>query len=129
MIVVDASAALEMLIRTPLGVRHTERIGREDVHAPHLIDVECLSVLRRLTFSGGLSIGTAEAALQGLREWRLERHELTPLLPRIWELRNSLCAYDAGYVALAEALEAPLLTCDARLSRAQGHRAKIELLA
>jgi len=129
MIVVDASVALEILIRTPLGAKHTERIGHEDVHAPHLIDVECLNALRRLIFGGGLSANTAEEALRGLRDWRMERHELTPLLPRIWELRNSISAYDASYVALAEALDAPLLTCDVKLSRARGHMARIELLA
>ncbi|MDE2134547.1 MAG: type II toxin-antitoxin system VapC family toxin [Alphaproteobacteria bacterium] len=128
MIVVDASVALEILIRTPVGIRHTVRVANEDVHAPHLIDVEFVNALRRLTLTGGLNRDTANNALQGMRGWRLERHEHAPLLERIWEMRNSVSAYDASYVVLAEALEAPLLTFDAKLSRAHGHRARIELL-
>jgi predicted nucleic acid-binding protein len=128
MIVVDASVALEILIRTPAGVRHTERVANEDVHAPHMIDVEVVNALRRLTFTGGLNRNIAEEALQGMRDWRMERHAHTSLLARIWELRNSVSTYDASYVALAETLEAPLLTFDAKLSRAHGHRARIELL-
>ena len=129
MIVLDASVALEILIRTPVGTRHTSRVADEDVHAPHLIDVEFVNALRRLTRSGGLDKSIADEALNGMQDWTMQRHEHAALLDRIWEMRNSVSAYDACYVALAEALDAPLLTFDAKLSRAQGHHARIELLS
>jgi predicted nucleic acid-binding protein len=93
-----------------------------------LIDIEFVNALRRLALAGVLNRRIADEALKGMHDWRLERHEQTALLERIWELRNSISAYDASYVALAEMLNAPLLTFDAKLSRAHGHRAKIELL-
>ncbi len=127
MIVIDASVALEILIRTPLGARISESIIREDVHVPHLIDIEVTNALRRLTISGGLNDNAADEALDGMRDWTLVRHEHTALLGRIWELKDSISAYDACYVALAETLNAPLLTLDAKLSRAHGHHAKIEM--
>lgn len=127
----DASVALELLLATPLGMRCAARVLRtgEALHAPHLIDVEFAQVLRRLNLSGELSDPGAARALTALRELPLFRHEHTALMGRIWQLRASVTAYDAAYVALAEALDAPLATCDGKLSRAQGHRARIELLA
>jgi len=128
MIVVDASVAFEVVLRTPLGLRAAERLADEDLHVPHLVDVEIASAIRRQFLAGELGMDAAEEALQNLMEWPLIRHAHTPLLPRIWALRHGISAYDAFYVALAETLGVPLLTCDARLAHAHGHSAKIELL-
>ncbi len=128
MIIIDASAAVEILIRTPISIKIAKNIIDEDIHVPHLIDVEVTNALRRLTQVGGLELGVAEMALDGLCDWPLIRHEHTELLSRAWELRNSVSVYDACYVALAETLNAPLLTFDGKLSRSHGHHAKIELL-
>jgi predicted nucleic acid-binding protein len=128
MIVVDASVAFEVVLRTPLGLSAGERLADEDQHAPHLVDVEIASALRRLVFAKEIGTDGAEEALLALMEWPLVRHAHTPLLPRIWALRHGISAYDACYVALAETLGAPLLTCDARLANAHGHSAKIELI-
>jgi predicted nucleic acid-binding protein len=129
--VIDASVVLEVLLKTPLGVRHTDRLLEPDssLHAPHLLDVEVAQVLRRLTLAGETEEPRAREALEMLVDLPLVRHEHLPLLDRIWELRNSATAYDAAYLALAEGLPARLLTCDSKLSRAHGHRARIELLA
>jgi predicted nucleic acid-binding protein len=131
MFVIDASAALEILLKTPLGKRASPRVLGQDepAHAPHLLDIEFVHVLRRLTQTGALERLTAQQALDDLLDFPLIRYPHAELLPRIWELRSSVSAYDAAYVALAEALDVPLLTCDAKLSRSHGHRAKIELLA
>ena len=128
MIVVDASVAFEIVLRTALGMQAGERLISEDIHVPHLVDVEIASATRRQVFAGELGMDAAEEALQNLMEWPLIRHAHTPLLPRIWALRHGISAYDAFYVALAETLGVPLLTCDARLANAHGHSAKIELL-
>ena len=128
MIVVDASVAFEVVLRTPRGLRAAERLADEDLHVPHLVDLEIASAARRLVFAKEIGTDTAEEALLALMEWPLIRHAHTPLLPRIWALRNGISAYDACYVALAETFGVPLLTCDAKLSRTHGHSAKIELL-
>jgi predicted nucleic acid-binding protein len=128
MIVVDSSLAIELFLPTSLGERIADSVFDEERHVPHLIDVEFVSALRRLTRFGGLAGNAAQRALDNFRDWTLERHDHGNLLPRIWQLRDSISSYDAVYVALAESLGAPLLTCDAKLSRAHGHRARIELL-
>ena len=130
MIVLDASAAVELLLRTPTGARVAGRIGAraESLHAPHLIDVEVLHVLRRLSSLGHLPALDAEQAISDLGGLGLSRYPHDPFLARIWELRSSVSAYDATYLALAEALAAPLLTADRRLARARGHRAVVELI-
>jgi predicted nucleic acid-binding protein len=128
-IVLDASAALEVFARTPLGVRHEARVMSESRHAPHLIDVELLNALRRMTLANVLDTSTAQAAIADFLAARFDRHAHEILLSRAWELRNSISAYDAMYIALAELLDAPLLTCDAKLSRSHGHRANIVLLS
>jgi predicted nucleic acid-binding protein len=129
-IVLDASLVIEVLLRTPLGVRHTDRVlgGEESLHAPHLIDVEALQVLRRLTLAKELDAQKAAQALVTLIDLPLVRHDHTPLIGRIWDLRNSVTAHDATYIALAEALPAVLVTCDGKLARSHGHRARVELL-
>ena len=129
MIVVDASVAFEVVLRTSRGLRAAERLADEDLHVPHLVDLEIASAARRLVFAKEISTDVAEEALLSLMQWPLIRHEHTPLLPRIWDLRHGISAYDACYVALAETLGAPLVTCDSRLANAHGHSVKIELLS
>jgi predicted nucleic acid-binding protein len=129
-IVVDASALLEALLRMPAADAVTERLfaPRETLHAPHLIDVEVAQAIRRFAAAGDIDGERGRAALSDLADLRLSRYPHGLLLPRIWDLRHNLSAYDAAYVALAEALDAPLVTRDRRLSGAAGHRARIELV-
>jgi predicted nucleic acid-binding protein len=129
-IVLDASAVLELLLGTPAGSVVGERIAPESqtLHAPHLLDVEVAQVLRRYCASAAIDVERARLALDDLRSIDLHRYPHEPMLERIWQLRSNLTAYDASYVALAEALNAPLLTCDARLANAPGHGARIELV-
>jgi predicted nucleic acid-binding protein len=128
MIVLDASLALEVLLDTPRGLRCADHIFGRERHSPHLVDVEFAHALRRLTLAGKISNERASLALTMFRELALVRHSHWPLLPRMWELRGAMSAYDATYVALAEALGVPLLTCDGGLARSHGHRADIVLL-
>lgn len=129
MIVIDASAVVEWLLRTDKGLRIEARIfARVDsLHAPHLLDVEVTHALRRYVRGRELTELRAELALQSLIELRILRHRHTALLRRAWELRHHLTAYDAVYVALAEALEARLLTCDAKIAATPRHRATVEV--
>ncbi|MEI9885177.1 MAG: type II toxin-antitoxin system VapC family toxin [Rhizomicrobium sp.] len=129
MIVLDASLALEVFAKTPRGERLAGHVFTEQLHAPHLLDLEVAQVLRRLVVADVLEARAAEAALERLQNWEIERHDHTSMLPRIWELRNSLSAYDASYIALAEVLDVSLLTCDGKLGRSHGHRANIVLLS
>lgn len=125
MIVLDASALLEVLFGTPSAGPIAERIfsPTESLHAPHLLDVEVAQVLRRYHLMGELTDERGRQALADLADLPVERYSHEPLLERIWQLRNTMTAYDAAYLTLAEALRAPLLTCDARLARAVGsHR-------
>ena len=129
MIVVDASALLEVLLRTPAAKAVEQRLfdtGRT-LHAPHLLDVEIAQVIRRYEASGEIDAERGRIALADLTDLPLRRYPHDFLLPRVWELRNNLTAYDAVYIALAEALDAPLLTRDQRLAGAAGHHAQVEL--
>jgi predicted nucleic acid-binding protein len=130
MIVVDASAVLEALLRTPAAsaVERWLFDPSQTLHAPHLLDVEVAQVLRRYAASGEIDAERGRAALSDLADFPLHRYPHDFLLPRVWDLRNNLTAYDAIYVALAEALDAPLLTRDKRLATAPGHHARIELV-
>ena len=130
MIVVDASAILEVLLRTDDAEKIEARLfgPRETLHAPHLLDVEVAQVIRRYAAKGEIDGERGRAVLEDLSAFRVRRYPHDLLLPRIWELRDNLTAYDAAYVALAEALEVPLLTRDRRLAAAPRHRAKIELM-
>lgn len=130
MIVVDASALLEALLRTPAAEAVEDRLFApgQTLHAPHLLDVEVAQVVRRYAANGEIDGERGRAALTDLADLPVRRYPHDILLPRIWDLRNNLTAYDAAYVALAEALDAPLLTRDRRLAAASGHRAQIELL-
>lgn len=130
MIVVDASALLEFLLQTSLGARVEARLFREDdeLHAPHLVDVEIAQGLRRLVRSGEVSAGRANEAIADLTDVDLHRHSHLDLLDRAWKMRDNISAYDAMYVALAEAIEAPMVTCDGPLAKAPGHHARIEVI-
>jgi len=116
-IVLDASAAISALLNDGLARR---LISTETINAPHLVDTEVISTLRRPSAAGAL---TPEAARRALDVWAglgIIRYAAAPLLGRVWALRDNVTAYDAMYVALAEALDCPLVTADARLSRAPG---------
>jgi len=129
-IVVDASALLEVLLRTPAAKAVENRLFAPDqtLHAPHLLDLEVAQVLRRYAANQDIDSGRGRIALTDLADLSVRRYPHDFLLPRIWELRDNLTAYDAAYVALAEALDAPLLTRDKRLAAAAGHHAQIELV-
>jgi predicted nucleic acid-binding protein len=129
-IVVDASAVIEVLLNTPSGIQIAERFfdPAETLHAPHLLDVEVAQVLRRYTRTGELDTARGLQALEDLVDFPLTRYPHDLFLLRIWELRHNVTAYDAAYIALAEALGAPLLTRDAALASAPGNRARTELI-
>lgn len=130
MIVVDASAVVETLLRFPAADSVERRLfdGRETLYAPHLIDVEVAQVVRRYAALGQIEPERGRAALADLADFPVYRYPHDILLPRIWELRHNLTAYDASYVALAEALGALLVTRDRRLATASGHHAQIEII-
>ncbi len=127
MIVLDASAAIEWLLQSPAGVRIDKRIFSvsQSLHAPHLLDVEVAQVLRRYVREKTISEQRGEEALEDLGDLPLNRYPHDFLLPRVWKLRATLTAYDAVYIALAEVLDAPLLTCDNKIASASGHNANI----
>jgi predicted nucleic acid-binding protein len=129
-IVLDASAAVDWLVRTAAAQRIESRIfaRNQSLHAPELLDLEFAQVLRRLVREGALTASRAEAAIQDLLDLRITRYPHFVLLPRIWQLRHNLSAYDAAYVVLAETLGATLLTRDARLASAVGHAATVEVV-
>jgi predicted nucleic acid-binding protein len=127
-LVIDTSAVAAALVGRPTDSRLVDRLGNDgDLHAPHLLDVELLHALRRLVRTGQLTQERAADARADFAELTVVRYGHQPLADRAWDLRDSLTAYDATFVALAEALEVPLVTCDARLARASGHRAAVEL--
>lgn len=130
MIVLDASALVELLLVTPTGQAVATRIADPSLglHVPHLADVEIAQALRRYAKDGELAAADAALALEDLRALDLQRHAHEPLLDRVWELRQNMSAYDAVYVALAEVLDTTLLTCDGRLARAPGLARRVELV-
>jgi len=130
MIVVDASAITELLLQTELGTRAERRIYRDDddLHAPHLLDVEVLSALRRLVHAGEVVAERAEEAIEDLGLLGMIRHGHLDLATRAWELRQNFTAYDAVYLALAESLDATMVTCDRPFGAAPGHSARIEVI-
>ena len=130
MIVLDASAVIGVLLDPGSGAeRIRERIESpgESLHAPHVMDLEVLHALRRQALRGVLSPRRSAEALEDLANITFVRYPHTSLMQRIWDLRENLTAYDAAYVALAEALDAPLVTMDARLAQAPGHNVAVEL--
>lgn len=130
MIVIDASALIEALGRTNVAPRVAARIlaPEQTLHAPHIIDLEIVQVLRRWVAAGDITQERGREALADLAAVPLTRYPHVDLLPRVWELRGNLTAYDAAYVALAEALDAPLVTRDRRLAASPGHTARVELV-
>jgi predicted nucleic acid-binding protein len=128
-IVVDASVIAEALLTDDEdGDRLRERLRGERLVAPELIDVEVVSTLRRAARAGRLDARRSTQALADLASLPLQRVPHLPLLGRVWELRDNLSAYDACYVALAEALDTMLLTADGKMQRATGVRCEVTLL-
>jgi predicted nucleic acid-binding protein len=130
LIVVDASALIEVLLGTAAASRLAGRLfaDGETLHAPHLLDVEVAQVLRRYALAGALDAERGKQALEDLADFPIARYPHQPFLSRIWDLRHNVTAYDAAYLALAEVLPAPLVTRDAKLAAAAGHQARIELM-
>ncbi len=130
MIVLDVSAAIEWLLRSPAGQRVEQRIyaRRESLAAPHLLDVEFSQVLRRFALSGTLSTQRAGEAMEEFLDLPISPYPHDLLVQRAWELRHNLTVYDGVYVSLAELLRAPLVTCDAKLGSASGHHAQVEVI-
>jgi len=130
LIVVDASALIEVLLDASSASRVADRLfdATETLHAPHLLDVEVAQVIRRYSRSGEIDAVRGMQALDDLHDFQIARYPHYPFLRRIWELRHNVTAYDATYLALAEALAAPLLTRDAKLAASAGHDARVELL-
>ncbi|WP_109473714.1 type II toxin-antitoxin system VapC family toxin [Ornithinimicrobium cavernae] len=125
MIVIDASAMVEALVGREVDEELLDALGSE-VAAPHLLDVEVLSVLRGLELGRKLARERADAARIDHFDLHILRHDTAPLAERIWELRHQHTAYDAAYLALAEALNAPLHTCDAKLA-GTSHDARVHV--
>ena len=128
-LVVDASCLFEVVVGTPEAEPIRERLALDDDHAaPHVIDVEVFSMIRREHRLGRLDQTAADQAVQDLEAWPGERFGHRLLLARAWELRDSVRGWDAMYVALAEALDAVLLTADARLAGAHGPTCRFEVM-
>ena len=129
MIVVDASIVVEVLLRSDAGVVLEERLfeGDDPLHAPHMLDVEVAHALRRCVLHGDIDERHGRDSFADLAVMSIERHGHQPLLERMWQLRHNLTAYDAAYLALAESLDAPLLTRDSALASVAGHHARVVL--
>jgi predicted nucleic acid-binding protein len=130
MIVLDASAALELLLRAadhPGLVARVLRSG-ETIAAPHLLDLEVTHVLRRFVIGGELTAARAREAIEDHLSLDIVRYPHDGLLDRVWQLRANCTAYDAAYIVLAEALKAVLITCDSRLADVPGSRAAVEVM-
>jgi len=127
-IVVDASVVLDLLLRTSdAGALEGRILTGESLHAPHLLDVEVAQVLRRYVARGEVAASRGKASLDVLSAFPIRRYSHEPLLDRSWALRANHTAYDAAYIALAEALDATLVTRDRALATSPGHTARIEL--
>ena len=131
MIVADASTVIEILLRASLSTPCEERLfgGSELICVPHLIDLEIAQVLRRYVLRHDIDEKRGAQAIDDLIDLPILRYPHEPLLPRIWDLRQNLSAYDAAYVALAEALQVPLITCDAGIASSPGHTVVVELIS
>jgi predicted nucleic acid-binding protein len=122
-VVVDASAIVDFLLDVRTVVR---RLGQHELHAPVTVDAEMLHGLRRKWLNDAVSDEEAEVALLLFRQTVIQRHPVESFVARMWSLRHNITAYDAGYVALAESLDLPLITRDRRLANSSGHAARIE---
>lgn len=127
-IVVDASVLVDVFLRSPRAGVIIERLAHEILHAPVTIDAEIVHALRRKWIATAIDGAVAADALAALRVTPIHRHPVIALTERMWSLPNNVTAYDAAYVALAEAIDVPLLTRDLRLSRSTGHDAGIEYI-
>ena len=129
MIVVDASALIDWVLRTPAGLAVEEHLLRHagTLEAPSFVAVECANGLRRLEARSVLDTARADLSFEAISRLPMTLHDTARFMPRVWALRHSLTSYDAAYVALAETLEVPLLTCDARLARSRGHTPSVIL--
>ncbi|MFM8636029.1 MAG: type II toxin-antitoxin system VapC family toxin [Planctomycetia bacterium] len=130
MIVLDASAALELLLRAPDHPRLVDRVLRsgETIAAPHVLDLEVAHVLRRFVMAGELTDSRARKAIKDHRALGISRYPHDVLLDRVWQMRVNCTAYDAAYLALSEALDAPLITCDMKLAGIPGASASVEVI-
>lgn len=128
MLIVDASCLVETLIDGPRAEEIRERFTTDTDHAaPHAVDAEVFGVIRREYLRGNLDHTAASLAIEGLADWPGQRFGHRPLLERAWQLRDSVRGWDAMYVALAEAFDAPLLTLDRRLASASGPSCRMEV--
>ena len=128
MLIIDASTLCEVVARTERGVRIQLRLVQDSTYAaPHIIDVEVLGTIRRLFLIGKLDRTAATLAVEELRDWPGERFAHRGLLVRAWQLRDNVRTWDAMYVALAELLQATLITTDERLSRVTGLACTVEV--
>ncbi len=130
LVVVDASAIVDFIVG-PHAHSHVGDILQQDpgaLNAPEIIDLEVLSAFRQMVFEHRLDAERASMAVVDFMALPIERHSHEYLVRRIWELRANLTPYDASYIALAELLDVPLLTRDARLARTPGHTARIEYI-
>jgi len=127
-IVVDTSAVISVLAGQPDIPGLVDRVRSDgDLHAPHLLDVEFQHALRRLVVAGAISDDRAADARVDFADLTVVRYPHVSLADRMWELRHNVTAYDAAFLALAEALDVPLVTCDVRVKRAPRHTASVEV--
>ena len=128
-IVIDASVLVDFYVGSEAVDAIVSRVRGEVLQAPVTVDAEVVHSLRRQTLAGRIDVALAEDALRRFIATRIVRHPVEPLIARMWSLRRNITAYDASYVALAESLNLPLITRDARLARSSGHAARIEYIA
>lgn len=124
----DASAAVELILATRSGAAVASRLRGEALHAPAHLDVEVVGAIRRAVLRGLISDHEGLVAVTDFRSLSIRRWEAKPFVPRAYELRSTHTVADGMYVALAEALAAPLVTCDGRLAQSHGHNAKMQLI-
>jgi len=128
LIVLDTSALVATLVaRKPYSDLVTRVASSGSLHCPHHVDIEFLSALRGLVLGGRLTPDRAADARQDFASLRVLRYPIRSVADRAWDMRNAVTAYDACFLALAEALKCSLVTCDSRLAAANGHRASVEL--
>lgn len=127
-VVIDASVVVDLVRSGPAARRIVDRIAGHALVAPHLIDQEVMHAIRRRTLAGQITADAARSALDRFARLSIHRLATGPVLTRAWELRNQATAYDAAYLALAEALGVPLVTLDARLARTHGSAAVVEVI-
>jgi predicted nucleic acid-binding protein len=128
-IVLDASAAVELVLATPPGAAVAQRLRGETVHTPAHFDVEVIGAIRRAVVRQLISDHEGLVAVADFQSLPLRRWPTKPFVQRGYQLRSTHTVADGVYVALAEGLAAPLITCDGRLAQSHGHSAEIELIA